>query len=445
MRIAKLYMDPSEKTRFEIQGKSSVKYHLRANHAIEAKRWYWSLNNAIQWAKDEARDEELKKKDEQERFGRIKEQQKQSVGAGDVPIHSKRNSKAPSITLSSTGAPSGNSISESIKQGEESDFNDAAETSVNFRDRGETSEAEDDDDSDEAVQEPPSADSLALFANSARLQLDLLSQVCLALEIEKQKNPNLTLGDPTTTEMLASYDTAVTSLKGLFEDVLRISRERDSYWKRQLEKEAGLRTVWEENMMRLAREQERLESEMGQARDKQKKTKRVLKTVLRESNATAAFSAARKAPTDTVPADVGLTDPLRIWSVLTSNQPVSLSIDSAAVDVAGVVRARRHSVISAKDADMVFSDESSDEDDEEFFDAVDAGEVEVLPEIPTSPPPAELATEEQNEAVDSRQTKLVAIKSAFKGYEDPPRFKLAKDSDDRPKISLWVCSINFLS
>jgi hypothetical protein len=58
MRIAKLYMDPQDKQRFEIQGKSSVKYHLKANHQVEAKRWYWALNNAIQWAKDEAREEE---------------------------------------------------------------------------------------------------------------------------------------------------------------------------------------------------------------------------------------------------------------------------------------------------------------------------------------------------------------------------------------------------
>src|SRR5437762_3315270 len=61
MRIAKLYMDPQDKQRFEIQGKSSVKYHLKANHQVEAQRWFWALNNAIQWSKDEAKEEERKK------------------------------------------------------------------------------------------------------------------------------------------------------------------------------------------------------------------------------------------------------------------------------------------------------------------------------------------------------------------------------------------------
>jgi hypothetical protein len=66
MKIAKLYMDPQDKQRFEIQGKSSVKYHLKANHQVEAKRWYWALNNAIQWSKDEAREEEKRHKGEVE-------------------------------------------------------------------------------------------------------------------------------------------------------------------------------------------------------------------------------------------------------------------------------------------------------------------------------------------------------------------------------------------
>lgn len=71
MKIAKLYMDPQDKQRFEIQGKSSVKYHLKANHQVEAKRWYWALNNAIQWSKDEAREEE-------KRFTRESEMLKQA-------------------------------------------------------------------------------------------------------------------------------------------------------------------------------------------------------------------------------------------------------------------------------------------------------------------------------------------------------------------------------
>jgi hypothetical protein len=61
MRIAKLNMDPTEKTKFEIIGKSSVKYSLKANHEVEAKRWFWALNNSIQWTKDQAKEDDRQK------------------------------------------------------------------------------------------------------------------------------------------------------------------------------------------------------------------------------------------------------------------------------------------------------------------------------------------------------------------------------------------------
>jgi hypothetical protein len=80
MRIAKLYMDPQDKQRFEIQGKSSVKYHLKANHQVEAKRWYWALNNAIQWAKDEAREEEKRATQDHEALKQAKIEQLTSGG-----------------------------------------------------------------------------------------------------------------------------------------------------------------------------------------------------------------------------------------------------------------------------------------------------------------------------------------------------------------------------
>lgn len=68
-------MDPQDKQRFEIQGKSSVKYHLKANHQVEAKRWYWALNNAIQWSKDEAREEERRNHQDQEALKQAKIEQ----------------------------------------------------------------------------------------------------------------------------------------------------------------------------------------------------------------------------------------------------------------------------------------------------------------------------------------------------------------------------------
>lgn len=78
--------------------------------------------------------------------------------------------------------------------------------------------------------------------------------------------------------------------------------------------------------------------------------------------------------------------------------------------------------------------DSSSDEDEVFFDAVDAGEVEVYTQMPKSPPPEPV----QESAVDIRELKKQAIEPSMAGYEDDPRQCLDLDSDDRPRISLWV-------
>ena len=75
----------------------------------------------------------------------------------------------------------------------------------------------------------------------------------------------------------------------------------------------------------------------------------------------------------------------------------------------------------------------SESDEEEFFDAVDAGEVEV-----SQLPPSELtASQEKQQLIISD---AYDISSSFQGYENGIRTRLKMDADDRPKISLWVSS-----
>jgi hypothetical protein len=84
MRIAKLNMDPQDKLKFEIIGKSSVRYHLKANHEVEAKRWYWALNNAIQFTKDEERENQRQQTRESEALRQAKMEQLEKRKASDT-------------------------------------------------------------------------------------------------------------------------------------------------------------------------------------------------------------------------------------------------------------------------------------------------------------------------------------------------------------------------
>ncbi|KAF1986909.1 hypothetical protein K402DRAFT_68949 [Aulographum hederae CBS 113979] len=426
MKIAKLHMDPQDKLRFEIHGKSSVKYHLKANHQVEAKRWYWALNNAIQWTKDEAREEEkrLNRENEALRQAKMEQLDKRQPRDGDsLSIHSSRAGQrqaghsgalvVPSTTASNSALgeenlaasaydPSiaGNDLSRFISQ--------AGTTTID-----DTYDGEDygDDDSSHDNQ-PASKDAFNITAQSAKLQLDLLAQISKALQIEKEKNPSMPLDHPTATQALSSYEAAVSNLKGLVGDLLRISRDRDSYWQYRLDQEANVRRLWEDNMAKVAKEQEELEAKMGESEMKRKQTKRALRDALEGV-------AASRPETPEKDSSVEAPQTLRPRAALERNQPLA-SLSSPT---------RRRTII-----DVDLSESESDEDDE-FFDAVDAGEVEVV-EMPLAST-ASQPTDVPRSTEDVRDSKSSEIETSYQGYEDGIRNKLKMDADDRPKISLW--------
>ena len=438
MRIAKLSMDAQDKTRFEIHGKSSVKYHLKANHSVEAKRWFWALNNAIQWAKDEAKEEQRAVKEaEAARLGLVPERTRDSTSL-DLSLRS----MAPSV---SQGAPSGlhssASLQQSTRPAASAQGDDAGSVADSYdhsvrRPESEAAggrgvpigpgEVDDDDDDDYAEDQssrdaqPAPKDAFNITAHSANLQLDLLSQVSGALQAKAQAEPTSTLSKPDVIEALATYEGAVRSLKGMVGDLLKIARDRDAYWQYRLDREVDLRRLWEDSMAKVAKEQEELESRIGESEEKRKRTKRALKEALEESTVlqerpdgsfvNVAGDKAAAAATDK-PAD---------------DDSMQQSFTAAS--------ARRRSTI------VLGGLSDSESDNEEFFDAVGAGDIraEQMPQTPMDEKAPTVQVETQSATLDE---KLAALAPSFKGYEDPVRERLSMDADDRPKISLWVSTV----
>jgi oxysterol-binding protein 1 len=450
MRIAKLHMDPQDKQRFEIHGKSSVKYHLKANHVVEAKRWYWALNNAIQWSKDEAREEEKQKVKNSEQLQQAKidqaeraSQRDKSDSAGESASISStrqgnRNSK---LTMSSNNlghvasrmAAAGSSTGPaSVVEEDNGTAYDSYEPSVHrvISNIG-TTTAEGDVDRDEEYGddvssrevEPINKDAFNITAQSAKLQLDLLADMSAALNAERNRNPNMTISNTVVISALRSYESAVESLKGLVGDLLKISRDRDAYWQYRLDREADVRRLWEDSMARVVKEQEALEGKIGESEDKRKRTKRALRDVLGSGNGVTFDS--RPASRDAIDHEEVPVGPER----------TKLGRSSAEFSPDFSNLSRRKSRVE----EITGIPDSEDEDDEVFFDAIDAGEVEVVSEMPISPPPE--VVKEAKPTLDIRGVKEAEIKSSFAGYEDGPRERLKLDADDRPKISLWVSDL----
>nr|KMM69477.1 oxysterol-binding protein 1 [Coccidioides posadasii RMSCC 3488] len=431
MRIAKLNMDPQDKTRFEIQGKSSVKYHLKANHVVEAKRWFWALNNAIQWAKDEAkeddrrrtRDAEVLRQARMDQFGQVQDNQT-DTGSFTSGKGNGKTLAPPSLGLT----PSGSKLSLQPSRGASESGVGDEEGSVSIAldptysqptiDRiisqatiPAEGDADDDDyadyDSSREVK-PSNKDAFNITAQSVKLQLDLLGTVSAALQAEKEKSPNTTISDPSITQALTTYEGAVSNLNSLVLDLLKISRDRDAYWQYRLEREADARKMWEDSMARIAQEHEELQNRMGESEDKRKRTKKALKEAL-ESASTVPSSG---------PSHVQISDVVEVVKEL------ALDKESIQSKPSGHELVCRRSIL-----DEISALSESEEEEEEFFDAIDAGEVEVvIPPKPEEVPPADS---------DVRALKQLEIEPSYKGYEDPIRKRLKMDDDNRPKISLW--------
>lgn len=419
MRIAKLQMDPSDKSKIDIHGKSSVKYNLKANHEVEAKRWFWALNNAMQYTKDEAKEEELRLKQESVDLLKAKQERAEKRTTSDIDTSSLHTSPLKLPVAGSSLSVPGGSIAPSVTVVDEEERS-LYEQSMSGTELGRVrsaqptieGDADDDDDyGDEAsstVGQPETKDAFNITTQSVKLQLDFLAQVSAALQQERASNPELAIGAPKITQALTTYESSVENLKGLVGKLVQISRDRDAYWQYRLEREANVRRMWEDSMAKVVHEHEELEQKIGESEDKRKRTKRALHQALEN------LAVAESQP----------------------NTPVATDTTEKRLDVAPV---RRKTIV---DLSGVPEDESDESD--EFFDAVGSGDVEIMNAMPPSSPG--LKAKEDVPAMDSalvdiRTQKQREIEPSFRGYEDGVRKRLKMDADDRPKVSLWVSGL----
>lgn len=456
MKIAKLHMDPKEKLTFEIHGKSSVKYHLKANHEVEAKRWFWALNNAIQWSKDEAREENKRQHVETER---LKEARNEQIAARQSLDVTGRQSLTIGRTSTAATPQAPSATAESLLDrastiGEGSIYEHAPDDSMPHFSRtatkshpfaGDSDDDYVDDDSSQQNRHPANKDAFNITAQSAKLQLDLLASVSSALQRERQQNPNVPLSASEVENALLSYDSAVNNLRDLVMDLLKIHKDHDAYWQYRLDRETNMRRLWEESMAKVAREQEQLEQQIGESEDKRKRTKRALREALEGGTASGMASAQARSRRGTQASNA---TPVPVKKIVDAVDNIEVGGDGRAIaeDTSALNNAPSRRMTLAELTNDELSDDDSEMDDE-FFDAVDAGEVEVVGEMPqiASPPATPgvppsgtggSAPDSAGELVPSSKEK--EIEKSYRGYEDGIRKKLTLDADNRPKISLWV-------
>jgi hypothetical protein len=242
MKYAKLKLDSSDKQKFEIVsgGKASVRYHLRANHPVEANRWIFALTQAIQAATAE----------------------NMSLTGDDGGSLHTTHSRTPSIGI---GHRSTSSM-------------DIRPKITNMTNSSAASFNTDDESGEDSFGEEPYKADFEVTAHSAKVQLEILEKILGSIPQSRIRSEGVqdvgSVEDPITI-----VKKAATSLHGTLDELVRMSQTRDHYWRNRVEQEKELRRLWEENMETLAQEQEHMEEAMNNAIEQRRVTKRALRAL----------------------------------------------------------------------------------------------------------------------------------------------------------------------
>lgn len=249
MKHAKLKLDHSDKQKFEIVSSSrtgTVRYHLRANHPVEANRWIFALTQAIQAATADS----------------------VSVGGDDAGLMHSRTASTSDIRPA-VGSRSTSSLDLRPKV---TNMTNSSAASINTEDDSDEYPAEE--------SEEPHKWDFEVTAHSAQVQLEILEKLLGSLpQGEQRLRTESGIETSAIEDPVAIIKKAASSLHGTLDELVRMSQTRDAYWRAQLEREKELRRLWEENMETLAEEQEHMEEAMNNAIEQRRLTKRALRAM----------------------------------------------------------------------------------------------------------------------------------------------------------------------
>ncbi|CAG8537472.1 33448_t:CDS:2 [Racocetra persica] len=260
MKIAKISIDSTDRLRFDIIGKGSVRYHLRANNPREAQQWVVALTQSSAY---------YEKNDKGRRQSVIDDSISDETRIGRS-LH-KSESHADTITSADSD-----------------------------RDRSRSPSNQSID-----LENVPNEDSYRITISSTRAQLELQNQLLDSLSSTFSESSSTESKEST---IIDTFSQSLRTLHNLVDDVLRMTEERDVYWNRKLEKELEAKRLWEESMRLLAMEKSEMEKLIQQNVQEQKMRKKQLKAALAESHLNSPSSPSRMSSSDIFDASFKVAD-----------------------------------------------------------------------------------------------------------------------------------------
>jgi hypothetical protein len=269
MKTAILKVSPSEKLRFEVhsvpsRGHSGVqKWYMKANHPVEASRWIQAIKKSIEWHKNDADEEKQKRRKSVESESSVSQTVHSAAHSAahfakrsTAFFRQKHRSEAGSINSAYTELGVDGYASEDLS----STLHDGGAYVSSGNDAGDNGEFDncDDDDSlaaNSASRTPPHDTAFELQGNSTMAQMELTSQLLTSI--------SLSSNTPSQAEELKSaLKDSFAVLQGLLNEYVEMAKERDAWWKSNLEREKMSQSVWEESLAIVVKDGEALEQEL---------------------------------------------------------------------------------------------------------------------------------------------------------------------------------------
>ncbi|KAH7920399.1 hypothetical protein BV22DRAFT_1039916 [Leucogyrophana mollusca] len=261
MKTAVLKVAPGgEKTRFEVQSTPSrghqsgvQKWYMKANHPVEAARWTQALSKSMEWYRRDAENgqhQQPRKSVESDtsglKPGRFRSSFQSTLSRQRINIGADRRG----------GGSQASSLGETGDDG--ADSSPAADLDKNDKSRADSEDEDHNDDSsatDSTRQEPPHSSNFDLQGNSAAAQVELTAQLL--------SNLSLPADAPTRTqEMKSALKDSLQTVQTLVNEYVQMAKDREQWWKSQLQRERERQSVWEESLQTVVREGEALEREL---------------------------------------------------------------------------------------------------------------------------------------------------------------------------------------
>ena len=386
----------ADSSRFEISsapGRSQQRWYLKGNHHIEVSRWVNAISRGIELAKRDAGETASVSSNEGNRF--------KALGTSIRSSLSSRKGKgsAASASGSTMEERSGNAV---IEEHDEED--DELDDLYPLKAEGSASSRSD--------RTPPHEAEFTLHSNSTAAQVEIISQLLASFKLPDD-------APKTLAELKVALEESAAASVTMINDLVRMSAEREEWWREELARERQRGAIWEESLQVVVKEGAALEEELKNRARSKRRSSRVdvsTRTSMDMGRSTLRLRGMQSGAISPPPFNLEQPPPPRAGSAVPESQ------DSSAVSGAeGALPGPSSFPLTSPTGEMDMVD--TDEEDE-FFDAIDSNALPnvVVPEALISPP--------------AFKADSIVQMDQYAGYKHL-RDRLPIEKDTRPPTSLW--------